>query len=98
MPGLRAQGFWLSVGTVEPRKNLCQTLRAFAQRGELKGVLAADGGDAAAVLARFASAGVDVDMLATELQRDGVLAFVKSWTELLQCIESKSVVLADTGG
>jgi glycosyltransferase involved in cell wall biosynthesis len=31
VPGLRPQGFWLSVGTLEPRKNLRQTLRAFAR-------------------------------------------------------------------
>jgi transaldolase len=74
------------------------TLRAFAERGEFKGALAADGGDAEAVLARFGSAGVDVDGLATELQRDGVQAFVKSWEELLQCIASKSAALDDTGG
>jgi transaldolase len=75
-----------------------KTLRAFAERGKLKGVLAADGGDADVVLARFATAGVDVDSLATELQRDGVQAFVKSWAELLQRIASKSAALADTGG
>ena len=76
-----------------PEKNL----RAFAERGKLKGVLAADG-DAAAVLARFASAGIDVDGLATELQRNGVQAFVKSWAELMQRIASKGATLADTGG
>jgi len=75
-----------------------KTLRAFAERGILKGALAADGGDADTVLARFGSAGVDVDGLAAELQRDGVQAFVKSWAELLQCIASKSAALADTGG
>ena len=67
-----------------------KTLRAFAERGQLKGVLAADGGDAEAVLAHFASAGVDVDGIAIKLQRDGVQAFAKSWAELLQCIEAKS--------
>ena len=75
-----------------------KTLRAFAERGKLKGVLAADGGDADAVLARFGSTGVDVDSLATQLQRDGVQAFAKSWAELLQCIASKSTALAATGG
>ena len=42
-----------------------KTLRAFAEHGSLRGVLAADGGDAEAVLARFVSAGIDVDGLAT---------------------------------
>jgi transaldolase len=75
-----------------------KTLRAFAERGNLKGALAADGGDADAVLARFGAAGIDVDRLATELQRDGVQAFAKSWAELLQRIASKSTALADIGG
>jgi len=75
-----------------------KTLRAFAERGKLKGSLAADGGDADAVLERFATAGVVVDSLATKLQRDGVQAFAKSWAELLQRLESKSAALADTGG
>jgi len=74
------------------------TLRAFAERGKLTGSLAADGGDADAVLERFATAGVDVDSLAAKLQRDGVQAFAKSWAELLQRLESKSAALADTGG
>ena len=67
-----------------------KTLRAFAERGRLKGALAADGGDAEAVLARFASAGIDVGGLATTLQHDGVQAFVKSWGELMQGIASRS--------
>jgi transaldolase len=75
-----------------------KTLRAFAERGKLKGALAIDGGDAESVLARFGSTGVDVDRLATELQRDGVQAFVRSWEELLQCIAYKGVTLADSGG
>ena len=75
-----------------------KTLRAFAERGKLRGVLAADGGDADAVLARFGSTGVDVDSLATQLQREGVQSFAKSWAELLQCIASKSAALADIGG
>jgi transaldolase len=74
-----------------------KTLRAFAERGQLKGVLPADGGDAEAVLARFRSAGVDVDRVATELQHEGVQAFTKSWSELMERIASKSVALAGTG-
>jgi transaldolase len=66
-----------------------KTLRAFAEHGRLDGVLAADGDDAELVLARFAAAGVDVDGLAITLQRDGAQAFVKSWAELLQLIDSR---------
>ena len=71
-----------------------KTLHAFAEHGELKGAMAEDGGEAEAVLARFARAGIDVDALATQLQRDGAQTFVKSWQELLQRIDDKSVVLA----
>src|SRR5439155_9039144 len=48
-----------------------KTLRAFAEHGEIKGMMAEDGGDAEAVLARFARAGIDIDALGIQLQRDG---------------------------
>jgi transaldolase len=73
------------------------TLHAFAAHGELKGAMAEDGGDAEAVLARFARAGIDVDALAKQLQRDGAKTFVKSWQELLQRIDDKRAVLAGAG-
>jgi transaldolase len=56
--------------------------------------MAADGGEAEAVLARFAAAGIDVDALALQLQRDGTQAFVSSWTRLLGRIADKSAALA----
>ncbi len=71
-----------------------KTLRAFADHGNLRGVMAEDGGDAEAVLARFADAGIDIDALARDLQRDGAQAFVKSWQELLARIVEKSDALA----
>ena len=71
-----------------------KTLRAYAEHGALRGAMAADGGDAEAVLARFAQAGIDVDALALQLQRDGAQAFVKSWKELLERIADKSAALA----
>ena len=74
-----------------------KTLHAFAEHGELKGAMAEDGGDAEAVLARFTQAGIDLDALATHLQRDGAKAFVKSWQELLQRIDDKRAVLAGAG-
>jgi transaldolase len=71
-----------------------KTLRAFAEHGNLRGEMAEDGGDAEAVLASFAAAGVDIDAVARDLQRDGAQAFVKSWHELLQRIADKSDTLA----
>jgi transaldolase len=52
-----------------------------------------DGGDAEAVLARFASAGIDLDALATRLQEEGADAFVASWDDLLGCIAEKREAL-----
>jgi transaldolase len=72
-----------------------KTLHAFADHGQLHGVLANDGGDADAVLAQIAKAGVDIDALALKLQQDGAAAFVKSWHQLLQRITDKASVLAD---
>jgi transaldolase len=54
-----------------------------------------DGGDAEAMLARFAQAGVDIQALAHQLQREGAQSFVTSWQRLLQRIEDKSAALAD---
>jgi len=71
-----------------------KTLRAFADHGQLRGVMAEAGGDAEAVLASFAKAGIDIDALAVQLQRDGAQAFVKSWQELMRRIADKSDALA----
>lgn len=71
-----------------------KTLKAFADHGEVRGPMAADGGDSETILARFAQAGVDVDALAKQLQVDGAKAFVKSWQELLRRIADKSSALA----
>ena len=65
------------------------TLTAFADHGEVAANLARDGGDPEAVLARFTEAGIDVDALATRLQDEGAASFVKSWTDLMACIDSK---------
>ena len=70
-----------------------QTLKALADHGELGDILPADGGDCEEVLAEFAKAGVDIDALATRLQDDGAVAFVKSWDELMAVIASKSAAL-----
>ena len=74
-----------------------QTLHAFAEHGELNGAMAEDGGDAEAVIARFTRAGIDVDALATQLQRDGAKTFVKSWQQLLQRIDDKGAMLVGVG-
>jgi transaldolase len=74
-----------------------KTLLAFAEHGEVREPLPADGGDAEQVLAQFETAGVDVSGLASRLQREGAAAFAASWNELLQSIEEKSRKLATAG-
>jgi len=67
-----------------------KTLHAFADHGEVKGVLPVDGGDAEAMRAEFARIGVDDAALATQLQREGAESFDKSWQDLMDRIASKS--------
>jgi transaldolase len=69
------------------------TLKAFSDHGEVGATLAPDGGDCERVLADFAKAGIDIDALATRLQDEGAASFVKSWNDLIGCIESKSAVM-----
>jgi transaldolase len=69
------------------------TLKAFGDHGEVGEALAPDGGDCETVLAAFAKAGVDIDALAVRLQDEGASSFVKSWNDLLACVESKSAAI-----
>jgi transaldolase len=65
------------------------TLLAFADHGQLRGVLPADGGDAEDVIADFRRVGVDDETLATRLQREGVAGFERSWHDLLDRIAAR---------
>jgi transaldolase len=69
------------------------TLNAFAGHGAVDGTMPMDGGDCETVLGQFARAGVDVDVLAAQLQDEGARSFVKSWNDLLEVIASKSAEL-----
>ena len=70
------------------------TLKALADHGALGAMLPADGGDGEEVLATFASAGVNVDALASQLQDEGARSFVDSWREVMDVIAAKSSDLA----
>jgi transaldolase len=70
-----------------------KTLLAFADHGELSGVLAPVGGNCEDVLAAYEKAGVSVADLAAQLQKEGADSFVKSWQDLLQSIETKTKAL-----
>jgi transaldolase len=65
------------------------TLLAFADHGAVGDLLEADPAGAAALLARFAAAGIDVAAVGNELQVKGADAFVTSWNSLLGRIEAK---------
>lgn len=74
-----------------------QTLLAFSRHGRIHGAITEDGGDAEAMLRRFADGGIDVDALASQLQHEGVLSFVKSWRLLMQRIADKREAFVDVG-
>ena len=66
-----------------------QTLRAFADHGEVRSTLDADPRRAQRALADAQTAGIELESLTTELEREGVQAFCDSYHQLLDCIESK---------
>jgi transaldolase len=70
-----------------------KTLLAFADHGRVGDVLPFDGGDAEEVIAKFVACGIDDQQLANDLQREGAEAFVKSWKDLTDRIDSKSAAL-----
>lgn len=69
------------------------TLKAFADHGRLEAGVPAGADDGAKTLAAVRAAGIELDALAAQLQRDGAAAFVKSWHELLARIRSKVAAL-----
>jgi transaldolase len=69
------------------------TLKAFADHGEIGPLMPADGGDCERVLDRFDEPGVNLNDLAARLQDEGAKSFVKSWNELLAVIATKSAAL-----
>ncbi|HMA31491.1 MAG TPA: transaldolase [Casimicrobiaceae bacterium] len=73
-----------------------KTLHAYADHGKIAAALPADGGNAEAVLEQFRREGIDDQVLAARLQREGADAFSKSWSALLSRIREKSSELAGT--
>jgi transaldolase len=106
--GARSQRLlWASTGTKDPKASDIlyvralalpftvntmpeATLKALAAHGECGEASPAQAGE---VLAEFAKAGIDTDALATQLLKEGVASFSKSWKDLLDCIASKSEAL-----
>ena len=65
------------------------TLRAFADHGAVGALLPADPVEALETLREAARAGVDLDVVTAQLEREGVDSFCASYRELLDCIEGK---------
>ncbi|WP_224371923.1 transaldolase [Hyalangium versicolor] len=74
------------------------TLLAFADHGRVGSPLRRDGGDCEKVIEEFVSAGVDVESLAEQLQREGSDSFTKSWNDLMACLVEKSEALGVSQG
>jgi transaldolase len=74
------------------------TLKALANRKEVGSILPADGGDAEEVLSRFTEAGIDIESMASQLQKEGAKLFVKSWNELMSVVDSSRVLLERAAG
>jgi transaldolase len=66
------------------------TLKALAAHEEIGEALPEDTDK---ILAEFAKAGIDTDLVAAQLLEEGVASFSKSWNDLLGCIASKSQIL-----
>ena len=66
-----------------------KTLLAFADHGKVEMVMRADTADADALIAALKQKGIDGDMLAEKLQRDGADAFSISWAALMARIAAK---------
>ena len=73
------------------------TLKAFADHGQLGKILAPDGGECERVLSAFGEAGIDTETLAAQLQNEGAASFVKSWNDLMSCIDSKAAAMRKAG-
>jgi transaldolase len=65
------------------------TMRAFADHGEVRDTVSAVVGAAKATLRRAQEAGIDLDAITAELEREGVRSFCDSYGQLLACIETK---------
>jgi transaldolase len=66
-----------------------KTLMAFADHGRVGVSVSADASGSERLVAEAAAAGVDLESLGTELEREGVAAFCSSYQQLLDCIATK---------
>jgi transaldolase len=65
------------------------TLRAFADHGDATPSLDAQAPAESELLHRLADAGIDLDAITAELEREGVRSFCDSYHQLLDCVAGK---------
>jgi transaldolase len=65
------------------------TLRAFADHGNVRRALSVSAASAEETLRRAEDAGIDLDAITAQLEREGVRSFCDSYHHLLDCIETK---------
>jgi transaldolase len=65
------------------------TLRAFADHGNVGDPLGPDASGAEETLRRAEDAGIDMEAMTAQLEREGVRSFCDSYHELLDCVETK---------
>jgi transaldolase len=68
------------------------TLRAFADHGTVGRALDDDPRDAVALLQRAQTAGVGLDTITAQLERDGVRSFCDSYQQLLDRIAARAPI------
>ena len=95
-PGVGGWFWWLRERPEVSARMPEATLKALADHGELGSIMAADGGNCEEVIEKFGKSGVNVDVLASQLQKEGAKSFVKSWNDLMVVINSKSSALKKT--
>ncbi|HET6631110.1 MAG TPA: transaldolase [Rhodanobacteraceae bacterium] len=74
-----------------------KTLHAFADHGHVGEPMDPQATEAEAMLARLGEAGVDIDVVAAQLQREGTASFDASWHKLMGGLEAKRKSLAGDG-
>jgi transaldolase len=65
------------------------TIDAFADHGDVARAVEVDISEDERVIREAADAGVDLDKVTSELEREGVESFMDSYRELIDCIEGK---------
>jgi transaldolase len=75
-----------------------QTLRGFADHGEVARTVDADPEGARRTLADAHAAGIDLGLVTADLEREGVRSFCDSYHQLLDCIEKKRGVATAVSG